>query len=181
MKKWLLRGTYLRYPAILALMNELGLPLTNANTFARIETLNILNAKKSSYSQVELDIVERRSFSGSESETEEYANHLQRNTYIICPRGSENYSFRIYESLNFGRIPVIVDTDIVLPKEIDWDRLSIIIPYSKINQIYDLILEDYQSRSASDFLERQQIAFSTMANLYSRAWATDFVNRFFAS
>lgn len=176
-KKWFLSGAYLKYPEVLALMNELGFPLTYINTFARIETLNVLDAKKSLHKEAQLDIVERRSFTGSKSEIKEYANHLQKNTYIICPRGSENYSFRIYETLNCGRIPVIIDTDIVLPKEIDWDRLSIIVPYTKINQIYDLILEDYERRSACDFMERQKIAFSTMASLNSMEWVRDFVSR----
>jgi hypothetical protein len=53
-------------------------------------------------------------------------------TYVVCPRGTENYSFRIYEALGRGKIPVIIDTDMVLPKEIDWDHLSIRIPYESL-------------------------------------------------
>ena len=48
---------------------------------------------------------------------------LQRNIFSFCPRGRGNYSIRFYETLREGRIPVMVDTDQVLPCEdiIDWD------------------------------------------------------------
>jgi hypothetical protein len=102
---------------------------------------------------------------------------LQRNTYIVCPRGTENYSFRIYEALNSGRIPVIIDTDIVLPEQIDWRRLAIVVPYDSLKRIYDIILNDYELRSTEEFLERQQKAFSTMLSLRTMSWVTDVADK----
>ena len=93
-------------------------------------------------------------------------------TYVICPRGIENFSFRVYEALKYGRIPVIIDTEMVLPTEIDWDQVAIRIPYDRLNDLYDIILNDYCSRSADEFIERQRIAFSTMIELESMTWLT---------
>jgi hypothetical protein len=48
--------------------------------------------------------------------------------FCFCPRGSGNFSIRFYETLYYGRIPVIIDTDIMLPFEnlIDWNKYIII-------------------------------------------------------
>jgi hypothetical protein len=151
-------------------MNELGLPVTGVNTFARIETTQILKENRTKYKSVELDIVEKQGFGASEQELNEYVSHLERSTYIVCPRGTENYSFRIYEALGRGKIPVIIDTDIVLPKEINWDHLSIRIPYESLGTLYDVILRDYELRSESDFIERQAAAFSSFAELRTMRW-----------
>ena len=84
----------------------------------------------------------KESIQGSGVLFDEYSRHLERNTYVVCPRGTENYSFRIYEALNFGRIPVIIDTDIVLPQQIDWQQSAIVVPYGSLERIYDIILND---------------------------------------
>jgi Exostosin family len=175
-KEWLLQGNYLRYPYLIAQLNELGISTQFINAFPRAETIRILRTKSRNHDiGVDLEIIEeRQDFGGTEQERKKnYKHHLKKNTYIVCPRGSENYSFRIYEALNFGRIPVIVDTDVVLPKEINWDRLSIIVPYKSLHGLYDAIVQDYESRSGDDFLARQQEAFSTMTELRSMRWVKD--------
>jgi hypothetical protein len=102
-------------------------------------------------------------------------------TYIICPRGIENFSFRVYEALKYGRIPVIIDTEMVLPTEIDWGQVAIRIPYDRLNDVYDIILNDYRSRSADEFIMRQRAAFSTMSELESMRWLTKRLRNILAS
>lgn len=173
-KEWLLLGKLLQHPNLIAKLNELGLSIQNINTFPRIEAIQTLLEKSQKRDFVgQLEIVERQGFGGTEHELSEYKNHLRNSTYVICARGSENYSFRLYETLNYGRIPVIVDTEMVLPKEIDWQQLSVIVPYKFLNDIYDAIVSDYQTHSASEFIERQQNAFSTMSKLQTMDWVTD--------
>lgn len=172
-KRWLVKGSYIQYASAIALMNDFGLSLKALGAFPRIETLNILKGNGAKYPGIELDIVERESFSGSDREVNDYVAHLERNTYIVCPRGTENYSYRIYESLSRGRIPVIIDTDVVLPKEIDWSDLSVIVPYESLENIYEIICSDYDSHSQSEFTARQQRAFSTMAKLRTMRWVND--------
>lgn len=173
LKQWILGGTYLQYPRLIALMNDLGLSTKAIGTFPRIETMKILKEGREKYSDIELDIAEKQSFTGSEDELNEYINHLERNTYIVCPRGTENYSYRIYETLSRGRIPVIIDTDVVLPAEIDWDYLSVRVPYESLDRIFDIVLRDYNSWSGSEFVARQNEAFSSMASLQTMRWVKD--------
>ena len=46
----------------------------------------------------------------------------------FCPRGTGNFSIRFYEAICLGRIPVILNTDIILPfaKYIPWNELCVI-------------------------------------------------------
>lgn len=179
LKQWLLRGKYLMHADLIALMYDLGFSFSSINTFPRIETIRTLTANKDRYDAVELDIILKQSpFGGSDQEMKEYVNHLQRNTYIICPRGAENYSFRVYETLSRGRVPVIIDTDVVLPKEIDWDYHSVRVPYRSLANIYDIIIKDYESRSGEGFAERQRAAISLMTELRTMGWVKKLASEF---
>lgn len=177
LRKWLLRGTYVRHASIIALMNDFGFSPKALGAFPRIETLHILKEQQHKFPFVELDVIEKESFSGSSQEMNDYVAHLERNTYVICPRGTENYSYRMYEALSRGRIPVIIDTDVVLPKEVDWNDLSIVVPYELLNRLYELICLDYSSHSPSEFVARQQRAFSTMERLRNMGWVNRLIER----
>ena len=48
----------------------------------------------------------------------EYKANLTTNMYQLCCRGAGNFSHRFYEVLASGRIPVLPDTDIVIPNHI---------------------------------------------------------------
>lgn len=56
--------------------------------------------------------------------TQVFFSNLVGSAYTFCMRGSGNFSVRFYESLACGRIPILIDTDVVLPLEniIDWDK-----------------------------------------------------------
>lgn len=174
-KEWCLEGSFLRHSGLRAAMNDFGVALHHINSFPRIETLDAVRESNPRFPDIDSDIVET-GFAGSEEQKQAYTDHLQRSTYILCPRGSENYSFRIYEALSFGRVPVIIDTNIVLPPEIGWERLSVRVPYDSINKILDYIRQDYHTHSGDQFAARQQEAFSTMENLKSMRWTRDLVS-----
>jgi glycosyltransferase involved in cell wall biosynthesis len=55
---------------------------------------------------------------------EEYKNVALNSHFIICNRGCGNYAVRFYETLYLGRIPILVQDDMLLPFEdlIDWDK-----------------------------------------------------------
>jgi hypothetical protein len=170
-KNWLLRGHYLQWGGALARLNELGLSMKHINTFPRLETWKMLNIKKDVIEEGTIELVDTH-FTGSEQDKDRYIRHLAAMTYVVCPRGIENFSIRVYEALKYGRIPVIIDTEMVLPTEIDWDQVAIRIPYDRLNDVYDIIANDYCSRSADEFLARQRAAFSTMRELESMRWLT---------
>ena len=61
---------------------------------------------------------------------QEYINNIQKSHMVLCCRGAGNFSYRLYETLSCGRIPVIVDTDLSLPcaDKIHWDNFIITTP-----------------------------------------------------
>ena len=54
----------------------------------------------------------------------DFNNNLNGNAFIICQRGAGNFSMRFYQTLAAGRIPVLVNTDMVLPfdRKISWQN-----------------------------------------------------------
>lgn len=54
-----------------------------------------------------------------------YAADLIRSRFILCPRGNGVASIRLFETMQAGRIPVIISDAYVLPEGIDWPNCSI--------------------------------------------------------
>lgn len=114
-------------------------------------------------------------YCGSQQEDENYQTHMLNHTYSLCVRGFENFSFRFYEALSYGRVPVLIDTDTVLPPNIDWDELCVRVPIHKLHKIEDIIREDYETKSTQDFLERQQKALQMMNTLGQLHWLDELI------
>jgi len=59
----------------------------------------------------------------------EYFNNIQEHLFTFCYRGYGNYSYRFYEVLMMGRIPILVNTNCVIPfyKEAIEDGLRIVL------------------------------------------------------
>jgi len=74
----------------------------------------------------------------------QYYENLLNNRYALCVRGSGNFSFRFYEALCFGRIPILIDTDTVLPFEriIDWEKHIIKIKEKELTDLPNIIKND---------------------------------------
>ncbi len=66
---------------------------------------------------------------------------LLENQFALCARGEGNFSYRFYEALSFGCIPVLIDTDTVLPFEkiIPWDDYIIRIKKEDLEKLPNLI------------------------------------------
>jgi hypothetical protein len=113
-RRRILEGRLRKNAGHVSWLYEHGVPFHYLPTFARFEGLEAV-AQASRQEGTSLQIVDTAGFDGSEASTRAFADHLLGTTYVLCPRGCENYSFRLYEALRFGRVPVIVDTDMVLP------------------------------------------------------------------
>lgn len=50
-----------------------------------------------------------------ESTVEDFIENLKNSLYCLCVRGGGNFSFRLGETFMMGRIPVLIDTDCILP------------------------------------------------------------------
>jgi len=87
----------------------------------------------------------------------EFLNNMENSDYILCARGGGNFSYRIYETMMGGRIPVLVNTDCVLPYDfmINWSEFFPIIDKSDIPNIGNRLLDFHYSLSPDEFVERQ--------------------------
>lgn len=67
----------------------------------------------------------------------EYISNITNSDLVLCCRGAGNFSYRLYESLSLGRIPIIVDTDLPLPCSdvINWNSFIITSPANIIEGV----------------------------------------------
>lgn len=95
----------------------------------------------------------------------EYVTNTVESDYVLCARGVGNWSFRLYETLSLGRIPVFIDTDCVLPVEdhIDWRSLCVWVDRTEIGHIGEKIAAFHDSLTDGEFVARQHEC--------RRAWA----------
>jgi len=81
----------------------------------RFDALNII--KKSNL--IKTDFILRTGFWAPELPKiiakKEFISNIEKNLFTFCTRGGGNFSYRFYETLSMGRIPVLLDTDSVIP------------------------------------------------------------------
>ncbi|MAI85853.1 MAG: hypothetical protein CMF99_01505 [Candidatus Marinimicrobia bacterium] len=87
----------------------------------------------------------------------EYWNNILLAPFTICVRGNGNFSVRFYETLALGRIPILIDTDCVLPldNEINWQNHCIIIKHIEPNRIVDYVNLSINAMDDNDIINMQ--------------------------
>jgi len=126
---------------------------------------------------VDTNFVLRSSFWGGalsgggslENARREYVQNIVESDYVLCARGAGNFSYRLYETLCCGRIPVFVDTDCVLPleDEIDWRALCVWVDARRVDAIAEAVRSFHDALSADEFLDRQRRARATWEDFLS--------------
>ena len=107
--------------------------LTHPSRVAAIDALKANN-------NIETNFIIRNSFWGGkihdEALREEYIQNMIDSDIILCCRGAGNFSFRLYECMSLGKIPLIIDTDISLPcsDKINWSDNFIVTTIDDINK-----------------------------------------------
>ncbi len=138
-----------------------GVPILPA-TITRARALNLL----ARHSEVETRFVIRDKFYDNQVQknpltvsdaSQAFYSNIYETDYTLCLRGYGNWSYRFYETLACGRIPVFIDTDCVLPLNsiIDWKKYCVWIDKSELKQIGEKIADFHASLSPPDFVERQ--------------------------
>ncbi len=56
---------------------------------------------------------------------EHYREVIGRSKFILCPRGAGSASFRLFEALAAGRVPVVLSDAWVEPRGVDWVACSV--------------------------------------------------------
>lgn len=77
-----------------------------------------------------------------------FINNTAKCDYVLCVRGSGNFSGRFYMALNAGRIPVVIDTDVVIPEEKHLHMIKI--PINSIQNVGELILEHFETTTEQE-------------------------------
>ncbi len=85
--------------------------------------------------------------------TFEFYENINDSDYIFNLRGAGNFSVRFYQTLAMGRIPVLIDTDCLLPLEgiIDWTQHCIRIPQGKEHEMEQRLLSFHQNLTQEQF------------------------------
>jgi hypothetical protein len=87
---------------------------------------------------------------------EEYIQNTINSDFVICVRGAGNFSYRLYETMCLGRIPIIIDTDIDLPFEdyINYNNFILKININDLDNIENIVINYWNN--ISDYTELQK-------------------------
>ena len=90
--------------------------------------------------------------------TRDHYNNIINSDYTICIRGTGNFSIRFYETLMMGRIPILIDTDCILPftKMINWDKHILIVDWNDLDNFSDIVLDFHKKITDRHFIEMQK-------------------------
>lgn len=90
----------------------------------------------------------------------EYRDNMLQSDLALCVKGDGNFSYRFYEALSLGRIPLLIDTDCVLPMadQIDYDAFILRIPFQDIAELPERVGEWWKGVSDEGFVAMQKKA-----------------------
>ncbi|HZO56410.1 MAG TPA: exostosin family protein [Bryobacteraceae bacterium] len=86
-----------------------------------------------------------------------YLSLLMRSKFILCPRGVGTSSWRLFETMKAGRVPVIISDQWVPPEGPSWLECSIRVPESEVMLI-------------PETLERREVDARKLALAARKAW-----------
>mgnify|MGYP001594597052 FL=1 len=122
-------------------------------------------------SLVKINFIIRKSFSGHAKSIEldpaqarrEYLETTANADFVLSPKGDGNYSNRFLKTLAFGRIPVLIDTDVVLPleNEVEYSKIIVRVPMKKVADTPRYIRDFYDALTEEEWRSRQKLARDT--------------------
>lgn len=91
----------------------------------------------------------------------EYIQNTLSSDIVICLRGAGNFSYRFYETMCLGRIPLVINTDIVLPFDdfIRYDEKIINIELSNIENLLQEIINFWEKIDDYDKFQKEIVNF----------------------
>ena len=89
---------------------------------------------------------------------EEYVRNMLEGDYVLCARGGGNFSYRLYETLSCGRIPLFIDTDCVLPWDglVEWPAHCVWVEEAQADEAGAIVAKLHAALSPQEFAERQR-------------------------
>jgi len=143
------RGNYLNNP-------ELSVGYCGHTGHGRLQYLQLLH-----FSPIKTDFILRNGFWAPGVNKlvarNEYFKNISDNIFTFCYRGNGNFSYRFYETLMMGRIPVLIDTDCVFP--IDIEGMCV---YCKQGEnVIEKIKNFYDSRNLLEVQKNNRLVWET--------------------
>ena len=109
---------------------------------------------------IDTRFVLRRRFGGNAGamEREQYARNMLACDYALVARGRGNFSFRLYEAMSAGAIPVFIDSDCRLPFDdvIPYRQLFVWVPASDVSSIADHVAQFHAAHDAESLLTHRR-------------------------
>lgn len=110
----------------------------------------------------------RKSYSGHSETIEispemarsEYVDNMNNSDFVLTVKGDGNFSYRFYEALSLGRIPLIVNTDCILPLDdiVNYRNFVVSVDYQNLDKMADIVYDYYENLSDAEYAEKQRHA-----------------------
>jgi hypothetical protein len=94
----------------------------------------------------------------------DFNNNIKNSHFVICNRGNGNFSMRFYQTLAFGRIPLLLNTNMKLPFEKYIDYKELIIIGNTEDEIIEKLLDCWKNK---DILEIQKKCASVFKEFFN--------------
>jgi Exostosin family len=90
--------------------------------------------------------------------TQEFYQNIAETDYTLCVRGGGNFSKRFYETLAMGRIPVLIDTDCLLPFEpgLAWDGFVVRVPANDLASLPRRVADHFAAVGTAGLAEQKK-------------------------
>lgn len=91
----------------------------------------------------------------------DYQENMRNTHFNICNRGKGNFAIRFYQTLSAGRIPIVLNTDLVLPLEqhIDWNQIIVLADTEE--ELVEKTLLFWKTRNIEDAQRRTREIYET--------------------
>lgn len=117
---------------------------------------------------IKMNILDRKTFSAHVKTAskdmkvlrKEFVDNLLRHEYGLAVRGDANSSVRFYETLSLGRIPVLIDTECVLPfeDEVDYKSFCVFVDWRELELLPEKLKEFHRRISPKALVEMEHKA-----------------------
>ncbi len=88
---------------------------------------------------------------------QDYVHNMLDSDYALCVRGAGNFSWRFYEAMSCGRVPLFIDTDCGLPYDwlMDWRQQFVWVEEQDVPSVAERLVRFHNSLSPEDFQNLQ--------------------------
>ena len=142
-------GNYKEKSYVIPLNYQFNHQITNTTKDIFASFIGNIKGRHSLRERMESLLINKDGYFISESiNYDKFKDIMSRSLFSLCPRGYGQTSFRIFESLSIGSIPVYIYDDPLIPfeNEFDFNEIGILIHESKLDRIDDIL----KSKSKSE-------------------------------